>query len=93
MAINQVIYGGETLIDLTADSVTPETLAEGVTAHDATGAVIVGVMAASAGKCYQAGDTAPEDTDLLWIDTANGNLVKFHNGTDWEATSAIAVWG
>lgn len=46
MAVNKVVYntanGAETLIDLTEDSVTPETLAEGVTAHDASGEVIVG---------------------------------------------------
>jgi hypothetical protein len=44
MAVNKVAYGGNTLIDLTGDSVTPETLAEGVTAHDATGNVIVGTL-------------------------------------------------
>ena len=44
MAVNQVIYGGETLIDLTGDSVSPETLAEGVTAHDASGNPITGTM-------------------------------------------------
>lgn len=49
--------------------------------------------AAEAGGGFTASDTAPDDTDLLWIDTANGNLIKFHNGTDWEPTSAIAVWG
>lgn len=40
---NQVIYNGKTLIDLTEDSVTQETLAEGVTAHDAAGNPITGV--------------------------------------------------
>lgn len=53
MAVNKVIIntaGGEqTLIDLTGDSVTPETLAEGVTAHDASGAQIVGTMQAGGG--------------------------------------------
>jgi hypothetical protein len=45
MAVNKVIYGGNTLIDLSEDTVTPETLAEGVTAHDKSGAIIVGTMA------------------------------------------------
>ena len=40
--INKVVFGGETLIDLTGDSVTPETLATGTTAHDKSGAPIVG---------------------------------------------------
>lgn len=42
MAINKVIYGGETLIDLTADTVTPESLLAGKTAHDKSGASIEG---------------------------------------------------
>lgn len=52
MAINKVDYDGRTLIDLTEDTVTPETLAKGVTAHDKTGAQITGI--------YEGG-TAPEN--------------------------------
>lgn len=44
MAVNKVVYGGNVLLDLTSDTVTPETLAEGVTAHDASGERIVGTM-------------------------------------------------
>lgn len=44
MAVSKVIYAGDTLIDLTEDTVTPETLAKGITAHDKTGAPIVGTM-------------------------------------------------
>lgn len=39
---NKIIYGGQTLIDLTADTVTVDKLAEGITAHDKSGAVITG---------------------------------------------------
>ena len=42
MAINKVIYGNTTLIDLTADTITESDLAYGVTAHDKSGAVITG---------------------------------------------------
>lgn len=44
MGVNKVTYGGNTLVDLTSDSVTPETLAEGVTAHDKSGNQITGTM-------------------------------------------------
>ena len=44
MAINKVEYGGNTLIDLTSDSVTPENLLSGVTAHDASGKKINGTF-------------------------------------------------
>ena len=42
MAISKVIYGGETLIDLTADSVTADKLLKGYTAHGADGEIING---------------------------------------------------
>ena len=45
MAVNKVdLANGETLVDLTGDSVTAETLAEGTTAHDASGNTIIGKM-------------------------------------------------
>lgn len=40
--INKVVYGGNTLIDLTGDTVAVGTLLAGVTAHDASGAIITG---------------------------------------------------
>lgn len=45
MAVSKVqLANGEVLIDLTKDSIKPETLAEGVTAHGADGEPIVGTM-------------------------------------------------
>lgn len=48
MAINKVVYGGETLMDLTGDTVTPQTLAAGVTAHTSNGEQITGVAPTTA---------------------------------------------
>lgn len=42
MAVNKVEVDGETKLDLTADTVTPETLLKGATAHNAAGIAIVG---------------------------------------------------
>lgn len=42
MARNKIVFGNEVLIDLTGDTVSPETLAKGATAHDKTGAIITG---------------------------------------------------
>lgn len=42
MAYNKVIYGNNTLIDLTSDSVEASKLLTGYTAHDRSGAVITG---------------------------------------------------
>lgn len=43
MAVNKVALNGETKLDLTADTVTPETLLKGMTAHNAAGELITGV--------------------------------------------------
>lgn len=42
----------ETLIDLTADTVTPETLLSGYTAHDRSGAIITGTYEAGIPSNY-----------------------------------------
>lgn len=42
MAVNKVEINGEVKLDLTQDTVTPETLIAGVTAHNAAGNPIVG---------------------------------------------------
>lgn len=39
---NKVVFNGQTLIDLTDDTVTPSTLMQGYTAHDKSGALITG---------------------------------------------------
>ena len=44
MAVNKVIYGGNTLVDLTGDTVTAADLADGVKATGADGNPIVGMM-------------------------------------------------
>lgn len=47
MAINKVVLGDETLIDLTSDTVTADSLLEGKTAHDRSGELITGTMSSS----------------------------------------------
>lgn len=42
MAINKVVFGNDTLIDLTEDSVSASNLLEGETAHDRSGASVTG---------------------------------------------------
>lgn len=44
MAYNKIVYGGNTLIDLTEDTIVPEKLAYGLTAHDASGQSITGTL-------------------------------------------------
>lgn len=46
MAVNKVEVNGETVLDLSQDSVTPEQLAQGATAHNAAGEQITGTYTA-----------------------------------------------
>lgn len=50
MAVNKVVVGGETKIDLSADTVTPADLRAGAKAHDSSGAQITGSIATYAGS-------------------------------------------
>lgn len=43
MGRSKIVYAGDTLLDLTEDTVTPETLLKGKTAHNAAGELITGV--------------------------------------------------
>ena len=85
MAINKVEINGtngvETLIDLTGDTVTPETLAEGYTAHAANGELIVGTAKGGTVDMSKYFETTSGDT-LTW----DGNMSGLHNITIEEGT-------
>lgn len=72
MAVNKIVINNEVQIDLTADTVTPSTLASGITAHDKTGAIITGTMASS--------PDAPTASEL----TIGGNLQYWDNYGAWD---------
>ena len=55
MAVNKVEINGETKLDLTGDTVTPETLLSGATAHNAAGEQIDGAVSVA-----PASNTAPK---------------------------------
>lgn len=68
MAVNKVDINGETVLDLTGDSVTPETLLQGATAHNAAGEKIEGSVAiapASDVVPLEDGDASP-GTEESW---------------------------
>lgn len=72
MAVNKVIYSGNTLIDLTADTITASDLAYGVTAHDKSGASITGTST----KDADTSDATASQGEILSTKTAYVNGVK-----------------
>lgn len=67
MAVNKVVLGEDTLIDLTGDTVSADKLSKGVTAHDMSGEPIVGTMEAGGGKVYTFTDGLTEtDGTVKW---------------------------
>lgn len=72
MAVNKIVINDEIKIDLTADTVSPSTLALGITAHDKSGNIITGTMASS--------PDAPTASEL----TIGGNLSYWDNYGAWD---------
>lgn len=72
MAINKVIYGGRTLIDLTADTVTSDKILNGFTAHDASGEKITGTSTYDA----DTSDATAKVAEILSGKTAYANGSK-----------------
>ena len=68
MAVNKVVYGSRTLLDLTKDTVASDKLVSGYTAHDKAGNAITGTLKI---QTYRTGSGAPssglgEDGDLYF---------------------------
>lgn len=70
--ISKVVYGGKTLIDLTADTVTADKILKGATAHDKSGAPIVGTCTFNA----DTSDATAAGAEILSGKTAYVNGVK-----------------
>ena len=56
MAVNKVVYGSRTLVDLTQDTVASDKLVRGYTAHDKAGNAITGALKI---QVYRTGSGAP----------------------------------
>lgn len=69
---NKIVYGGKTLIDLTTDTVTKETLLSGCTAHDKSGAKIIGTATAGGSSGMTEKEYAYEVAKRLSIDARVG---------------------
>ena len=73
MAINKVIYGTSTLIDLTTDTVAVDTLGKDTTAHDKSGVEIIGTLESGG----TGGGGAPNYMQLSFVNL--NNITIKHN--------------
>lgn len=74
MANNKIILGDEVLLDLTEDTVTEDTLSEGVTAHDASGKAIVGTGKSGGASSWNDLTEKPFETVGSDFNTSNDEL-------------------
>jgi len=72
MAISKVVFGGDTLIDLTNDTVTAGKLLEGITAHSKDGEVVTGSCTFDA----DTKDATAQESEVLAGKTYYANGVK-----------------
>lgn len=105
MGVSKVDFAGNTLINLTGDSVTPETLLEGATAHNAAGDQIAGAVAvapasnttpkapgtASAGSesAYARGDHVHPKQTVTKSDVGLGNVDNVSINTRLNRTTNV----
>lgn len=86
MGVNKVEYGSSTLVDLTGDTVTPEALLSGYTAHNAAGEQILGTGSGGGGGSM-------EDTEKLIKQTVGWVSKNYINTTELEsATDRGITW-
>ena len=91
MAVNKVDLNGETVLDLTGDTITPEALDKGVTAHNATGEKIVGTrvpfeVADNAGAhnaIYRGKNLGSAVTAAQWATIQAGTFKNLFIGDYW----------
>ena len=80
MAVNKVVYGTTVLVDLTKDTVTPDKLLKGATAHNASGESITGTMEAGSGG------SSDNNCEAYHITSASAKL-------NFKTTGTVKVWG
>ena len=80
MAVNKVVYETTVLVDLTEDTVTPDKLLKGATAHDASGEPITGTLEAGSGG------SSDNNCEAYHITSASAKL-------NFKSSGTVKVWG
>lgn len=89
MGINKIIYGGNTLIDLTGDTVSANDILTGKTAHDKSGSIITGQCSYDA----DTSDATANVSEILSTKTAyvNGNKLTGEMVNNGAVTGVIST--
>lgn len=80
MAVNKIVYGTDTLIDLTGDTVEVGTLLKGITAHNKKGEQITGTYEAPASKLQSKSATPSETAQTIKPDSTFDGLSQVSVG-------------
>lgn len=90
MANNKVqLANGTVLIDLTADTVTPETLMQGVTAHDKSGNLIVGTATGGGGVLIKTNIIVPVSSFEDYSPSDETEQTIYDSGFEYKAIVAV----
>lgn len=85
MAVNKVVYDGETLVDLTRDNVSESTLLSGATAHNAAGEAIVGTVIVPT-KVSQL------ENDSGFVKTSDQIFTNLSNSISGKSSVKFVIW-
>lgn len=95
MKANKIELNGEVILDISTDTATPETVAEGVTFHMADGTPAIGTATPGSGGggaelniAY--GDTPPEDTSKLWVKTSEPSGVVVSSEMQYKENTNVS---
>ena len=105
MGKNKVVYNGNTLIDLTSDTVSADNLMSGITAHNAAGEIITGIMSggssiqmASGSLTYTGGSAVVSGLAftpvmvVACVDISTTALGNAYQNTMWGAAANTALF-
>lgn len=106
MAVNKVVYGKDTLLDLTGDTVTAEDVAEGLTFHAADGTKQVGTRSNTPEGCVKGTAThtrtggmtltgllAPPQMIIIWNWNTLGSYGSIAFAAGWNGSGYTYKYG